>query len=183
MAANEMDPQVGKSLHDLSFNHCSTICFSISFRQQKFWANIFWDLWLAISLNHRPCLSTGYGLFRFHLPFVEYFNKCHLHFVLGNSCFPGIWNFLMATHSSPCLSATDFHSISQSSLYTSPTSPPIPDPAPLFPSHSYLPPRPLPLSIYLLWLFCSYYSVLLSSIHTLVFLYSEFHMVGGLYLS
>jgi hypothetical protein len=32
-----MDPQLGKSLDGLCFSHCSTLCPSMSFRQEQFW--------------------------------------------------------------------------------------------------------------------------------------------------
>jgi hypothetical protein len=33
---------------------------------------IFRDEWLAPFLNQGPCISTGYGLYRFSLPFVGF---------------------------------------------------------------------------------------------------------------
>lgn len=45
------------------------------------------------------------------LSFVGYFNECHPYWVLG-ACFPGIWDFLLATCSSPSPIATCHCSIS-----------------------------------------------------------------------
>jgi hypothetical protein len=47
---------------------------------------------VAPSFNRGPCLTPGYGLFRFSLPFVEHFIQSHLCYVLGASCFPGMWD-------------------------------------------------------------------------------------------
>ena len=40
-------------------------------------------------------ITTGSGLDMFSLHFVAYFSKCHPCRVLGGSCFPGVWDFLV----------------------------------------------------------------------------------------
>jgi hypothetical protein len=42
-----MDPQLGHSLDALSFSLCSTLCPSISFRQEQFWIKNFGDGWVG----------------------------------------------------------------------------------------------------------------------------------------
>jgi hypothetical protein len=54
---------------------------------------VFSKWWVAPSLNMGPCLSIGYGLYKFYLPFVDY-PSC---WVLGTFWVPGIWEFLVAT--------------------------------------------------------------------------------------
>jgi hypothetical protein len=40
---------------------------------------------------------SEYGIYRFSFPFVGYCSLCHPHWFLGVSCFPGIWDLLVAT--------------------------------------------------------------------------------------
>lgn len=66
----------------------------------------------------------------------------HSHWVLEASCFPGIWDVLVAIPSSSSPTAIYFYSISWPSVLLSLLS----DPAPLFASLSSLPPRYFPPS-------------------------------------
>jgi hypothetical protein len=89
------------------------------------------------------CLSNGGGLYRLYLPFVGYFSYCHLLWVLGASCFPGIWDFLVATPSFPSLHCYiflfNFPILCISLLFPYQILPP-------FPSSFSLPPRSFPPS-------------------------------------
>jgi hypothetical protein len=51
--------------------------------------------------NWRPCLTSGYGLYRLSPPLCWAFQLTHPCWVLGDSCFPGICDLLVATPSSP----------------------------------------------------------------------------------
>jgi hypothetical protein len=53
---------------------------------------------------------------QFSLTFVGYFSYCHPRGVLRDSCFPGIWDFLVAIPSSPSPIATHLCSISWPSV-------------------------------------------------------------------
>jgi hypothetical protein len=52
---------------------CSIFCPCISFRQEQFWIKNFEGQLVTTSLHWGPCLSTGGGLFSFHLPTVGQF--------------------------------------------------------------------------------------------------------------
>jgi hypothetical protein len=67
-----MDLQVGKCLDGLSSSLCSTLFPYISFRQEKFWVLFGCEL-VAPSLNQESSLTSRYGIYRFPLPFVDYF--------------------------------------------------------------------------------------------------------------
>jgi hypothetical protein len=74
VSACGMDPQVGQSLDGLSFSLCSTLYPSISFRQEQFWVKILEVGGWPHSSTGGPCLTSGYGLNRFSLPYVVYFS-------------------------------------------------------------------------------------------------------------
>ena len=80
---------------------CSTFCPCISFRQEQFWIKILEMSGWPPSFNQGPCPTSGYGLYRFSLPFGGHFSYCHPCWVLKASCLPGIWNSLVVTPSSP----------------------------------------------------------------------------------
>jgi hypothetical protein len=147
ISAFGMDAQVGQSLDGLSFSLCSTLCPCISVRQEQFWVKVL-EMYVTPSLYWGPWLTSKYGLYRFSLPFVGYFN-CHPHGILGGSCFPGIWDFLVATPSSPSPIATHLCSISWLSVHLLHTWFP-----PSF-SPSLLTSSQVPPTLYFPWLYCS----------------------------
>jgi hypothetical protein len=55
----------------------------------------FWKEWVAPSTNLGPCLTSGYGLYRFPFPFVGYFSYSQTRWVLGVTCFPGVQSVLL----------------------------------------------------------------------------------------
>ena len=54
---------------------------------------------MAPSLYKEPCLSTGGDLYSFYLPFSAHVGKSHPCWVLGASCFSGVWNPLVTMFS------------------------------------------------------------------------------------
>jgi hypothetical protein len=64
-----MDPQIGQSLHGLSFTLCSTLCPCISFRQEHFWVKILEVSGWPHPSTWETCLTSAYGLDRFSSSF------------------------------------------------------------------------------------------------------------------
>jgi hypothetical protein len=82
------------SLDSLSGSFCSIFVPAFPLDRDNSGLKIS-DVWVAPSLHWGPCLSTGGGLFRFYLPSFGYFGKCHPHCILGASCMPVVWDFLV----------------------------------------------------------------------------------------
>jgi hypothetical protein len=74
VSACGMDPQMGQFLEGFSFSFCFTLCPCISFRQEQFWVKILEIGEWTHPSTRAPCLTSGYGLNRFSLPFVGYFS-------------------------------------------------------------------------------------------------------------
>ena len=67
------EQQVGQSLANPSLSLCFTPCPCVSLRQEQFWLK-FCEVWMTPFLNWGLCLTSGYGFYRFFLPFVGYFS-------------------------------------------------------------------------------------------------------------
>jgi hypothetical protein len=109
VSSDGMDPQVGQSLNGLSFSICSTFCPCTSFRQEQFWVKILEMCGWPHPSSRGACLTSGYGYNKFSFPFVGYLSSLG---GPGRLCFPGIWDFLVPTPSSPSPIATQLCSIS-----------------------------------------------------------------------
>jgi len=106
-----------------------------------------------------PCLTSGYDLYRFSLPLLGISAYLILVGPGKASCFPGIWDLLVATPSSPSPNATHLCSISwfDIPLYSIPVS-----------SHTWIytfPPPLFCLSPPTLYLPCVFYSMCLLANH------------------
>jgi hypothetical protein len=78
----------GAALDGLSLSLCSTLCPCISFRQEQLWVKILEMGGWPHPSTGEPCLTSGYGLNRFSLPFV---------FQLMSSLW-GPWRLLISWH-------------------------------------------------------------------------------------
>ena len=137
---------MGQSLGGLSFSPCCVFFYPcLSFGQKHFWVKIF-EMDDGPSINWGPCLSIGGGLYRHCFPLCCIFQIKSSPLDPGSLLLP--W-CLRLSNGSPQLLILHCYIFlfNLLTLCTSLLSLPIPDPAPLFSSPSFIPPRFLPSSI------------------------------------
>ena len=64
------------------------ICLNISLTQEQFWVKNFKGNLVTPTLHWSPCLSTGAGLFRFHLPTIGHLGQSQPPFSPGSLSHP-----------------------------------------------------------------------------------------------